>query len=57
MDSARYGIQTLAPQLFDGAEPDVVVSGPNVGSAYSLHALATLPLAQIAMQQTQGRPS
>ncbi|EPS98934.1 hypothetical protein FOMPIDRAFT_1031218 [Fomitopsis schrenkii] len=31
VDSARYGIQTLAPTLFD-AEPDFVVSGPNVGS-------------------------
>lgn len=34
MDSARYGIQTLAPALFDGAEPDFVVSGPNVGCTY-----------------------
>ncbi|TFK47156.1 survival protein sure-like phosphatase/nucleotidase [Heliocybe sulcata] len=32
VDSARYGIQTLAPQFFDGAKPDFVVSGPNVGN-------------------------
>ncbi|EPT00055.1 hypothetical protein FOMPIDRAFT_1016764 [Fomitopsis schrenkii] len=31
VDSARYGIQTLAPALF-GAEPDFVVSGPNIGT-------------------------
>ncbi|KZT69465.1 sure-like protein [Daedalea quercina L-15889] len=32
VDAVRYGIQTLAPELFDGAEPDFVVSGPNVGT-------------------------
>ncbi|KAJ7613530.1 sure-like protein [Roridomyces roridus] len=30
-DAAKYGIQTLAPQFF-GTAPDLVVSGPNVGS-------------------------
>ena len=34
MDAARYGIQTLAPQFFDGAQPDFLVSGPNVGSEF-----------------------
>ncbi|KAF7791580.1 hypothetical protein EIP86_002596 [Pleurotus ostreatoroseus] len=33
VDSVRFGIQTLAPQFFDGAPPDLVVSGPNVGPA------------------------
>ena len=32
MDSARYGIQTLAPKFFWGAKPEFVVSGPNIGS-------------------------
>ncbi|SJL08462.1 uncharacterized protein ARMOST_11826 [Armillaria ostoyae] len=32
VDSARYGIQTLAPQFFNGSAPDFVVSGPNVGN-------------------------
>ncbi|KAJ3557483.1 hypothetical protein NM688_g1447 [Phlebia brevispora] len=32
VDAARYGIQTLAPQFFNGAAPDLVVSGPNVGA-------------------------
>ena len=27
----RFGIQTLAPQFF-GGPPEIVVSGPNVGS-------------------------
>ncbi|KAH9916250.1 sure-like protein [Epithele typhae] len=31
VDAARYGIQTLAPQFFNGSAPDLVVSGPNVG--------------------------
>ncbi|KZT25032.1 survival protein sure-like phosphatase/nucleotidase [Neolentinus lepideus HHB14362 ss-1] len=32
VDSARYGIQTLAPKFFNGSQPDFVVSGPNVGN-------------------------
>ncbi|KAI0695285.1 survival protein sure-like phosphatase/nucleotidase [Cerioporus squamosus] len=36
VDAARYGIQTLAPQFFDGAKPDFVVSGPNVGNNLGL---------------------
>ncbi|RDX43653.1 sure-like protein [Lentinus brumalis] len=31
VDAARYGIQTLAPHFFNGAKPDFVVSGPNIG--------------------------
>ncbi|KAH9837801.1 sure-like protein [Rhodofomes roseus] len=30
-DAARYGIQTLSRQLFDGSGPDFLVSGPNIG--------------------------
>ncbi|KAF8592470.1 sure-like protein [Ramaria rubella] len=30
--SVRFGIQTLAPKFFGGQKPDIVVSGPNVGS-------------------------
>ena len=30
--SVRFGCETLAPTFFDGAEPDLVVSGPNVGN-------------------------
>ncbi|KZP09864.1 sure-like protein [Athelia psychrophila] len=32
VDSAKYGIQYLAPKLFNNTKPDLVVSGPNVGS-------------------------
>lgn len=31
-DAAHYGIETLAPRLFHGAQPDLVVSGPNIGT-------------------------
>nr|GAT51050.1 predicted protein [Mycena chlorophos] len=31
-DAVRYGIQTLAPEFFDGDAPDFVFSGPNVGN-------------------------
>ncbi|KAJ3483053.1 hypothetical protein NLI96_g6573 [Meripilus lineatus] len=31
VDSVRFGIQTLSPQLF-GSRPDFIVSGPNVGN-------------------------
>lgn len=30
--SVRYGIQQAAPPFYDGKGPDLVVSGPNVGS-------------------------
>ncbi|KAJ8472938.1 hypothetical protein ONZ51_g8188 [Trametes cubensis] len=36
VDAARYGIQTLAPRFYAGAQPDFVVSGPNVGSNLGL---------------------
>ncbi|KAJ8075035.1 hypothetical protein PM082_019362 [Marasmius tenuissimus] len=32
VDAARIGIQTLAPPFFGGSPPDLVVSGPNIGS-------------------------
>ncbi|KAI4869032.1 sure-like protein [Hypoxylon rubiginosum] len=30
--SVRYGIDTIAPQFFNGEAPELIVSGPNVGS-------------------------
>lgn len=32
MTSVRYGIDTFAPQIWNGQGPELVVSGPNVGS-------------------------
>lgn len=32
VDAARYGVDTLAPQFFNGSAPDLVVSGPNIGT-------------------------
>jgi 5'-nucleotidase len=34
VDAVRFGIQTLSPQFFGGV-PDLVVSGPNIGSESS----------------------
>ncbi|KAH9915343.1 sure-like protein [Fomitopsis serialis] len=34
VDAARYGVQTLSRQFFDGSSPDFVVSGPNIGREY-----------------------
>ncbi|KAI1782922.1 sure-like protein [Ganoderma leucocontextum] len=36
VDAARFGINTLAPKLFNGAKPDFVVSGPNIGTNLGL---------------------
>lgn len=37
-DSAEYGITTLAPKFWNGAKPDFLVSGPNVGANTGLAA-------------------
>ncbi|KAI1506276.1 survival protein sure-like phosphatase/nucleotidase [Biscogniauxia marginata] len=29
--SARYGVETFGPQIWNGGAPDLIVSGPNVG--------------------------
>ncbi|PAV14943.1 acid phosphatase [Pyrrhoderma noxium] len=34
--SVKYGISTTGPQFFDGTKPDLVVSGPNVGTNLGL---------------------
>ncbi|KIP01373.1 hypothetical protein PHLGIDRAFT_131285 [Phlebiopsis gigantea 11061_1 CR5-6] len=51
-DSAQYGIQTLAPQLWDGVLPDFVVSGPNVGhnTGFSVFGSGTIGAAGKAVQ-------
>ncbi|KAI0742665.1 sure-like protein [Daedaleopsis nitida] len=36
VDAAKYGIQTAGPRYFDGAQPEFIVSGPNVGSNLGL---------------------
>lgn len=43
VDSVRFGIQTLSPKFFGGA-PDLIVSGPNVGSVYFVHVSFSMPI-------------
>lgn len=31
-DAAQYGVEELGPKFFGGSPPDLVVSGPNIGS-------------------------
>ncbi|KAJ7630051.1 sure-like protein [Mycena polygramma] len=38
VDAAKFGVNTLAPQFFNGSKPDFVVSGPNVGNNFGLEA-------------------
>lgn len=40
MTAIRYGLQTLAPRFF-GGEPDIAVTGPNVGSNLGLSVLVS----------------
>ena len=54
VDAAKYGIDTLAPKFFDGALPDLVVSGPNVGSEWALSKLCLFEL--ISSQVTSTWP-
>ncbi|KAJ6622752.1 survival protein sure-like phosphatase/nucleotidase [Mycena sp. CBHHK59/15] len=44
VDSVRYGIQTLSPNFF-GSKPDLVVSGPNVGSKRPTNLRSTVLIA------------
>ena len=39
--SVKYGIQTAAPPFFDGTVPDLIVSGPNVGTNLGLGVLTS----------------
>ncbi|KAJ7763597.1 acid phosphatase [Mycena maculata] len=57
VDAAKFGIETLAPQFFDGSKPDFVVSGPNVGSNLGLDTLFSGTVGAAAEAALEGIPS
>ncbi|KAJ7145810.1 sure-like protein [Mycena epipterygia] len=57
VDSARFGIQTLAPKFFNGTKPDFVVSGPNVGNNLGSTVLISGTVGAAAEAALEGIPS
>ncbi|KAJ7079769.1 sure-like protein [Mycena belliarum] len=57
VDAVRYGIQTLAPKFFKGSKPDIVVSGPNVGSNLGLSTLFSGTIGAASEAALQGIPA
>ncbi|KAJ7584767.1 sure-like protein [Mycena floridula] len=56
VDSVRYGIQTLSPNFFSGS-PDLVVSGPNVGSNLGSTVLVSGTVGAASEAALEGIPS
>lgn len=56
VDSVRYGIQTLSPQFFNSV-PDLVVSGPNVGSNLGSTVLISGTVGAASEAALEGVPS
>ncbi|KAL6308842.1 sure-like protein [Sparassis latifolia] len=56
VDAARYGIQTLAPQFF-GGPPELVVSGPNIGSNLGVAVFFSGTLGAACEAAKEGIPS
>ncbi|KAJ7737903.1 sure-like protein [Mycena maculata] len=57
VDAVRFGIQTLAPQFFDGSKPDFVVSGPNVGNNLGSTVLISGTVGAASEAALEGIPS
>ncbi|KAF7331161.1 Survival protein sure-like phosphatase/nucleotidase [Mycena sanguinolenta] len=57
VDAARFGIQTLAPEFFNGSKPDFVVSGPNVGNNLGLAVLFSGTIGAASEAALEGIPS
>ncbi|KIM89950.1 hypothetical protein PILCRDRAFT_95026 [Piloderma croceum F 1598] len=57
VDSVKYGIQSLAPKLFDGSKPDFVVSGPNVGNNVGTTTLISGTVGAACEAALEGIPS
>ncbi|KAJ6554511.1 sure-like protein [Mycena capillaripes] len=57
VDAAKFGIQTLAPEFFEGSEPDFVVSGPNVGNNLGLAAFFSGTIGAASEAALEGIPS
>ncbi|KAJ6542726.1 sure-like protein [Mycena capillaripes] len=57
VDSARFGIQTLAPKFFNGSKPDLIVSGPNVGNNLGSTVLISGTVGAASEAALEGIPS
>ncbi|KAJ7260903.1 sure-like protein [Mycena haematopus] len=57
VDAARFGIQTLSPQFFNGSKPDFVVSGPNVGNNLGSTVLISGTVGAASEAALEGIPS
>ncbi|KAL0952794.1 hypothetical protein HGRIS_007019 [Hohenbuehelia grisea] len=56
VDSAKFGIQTLAPKIF-GSPPDFVVSGPNIGRNLGPTVMKSGTVGAAAAATLEGIPS
>jgi len=57
VDAVRFGIQTLAPKFFNGFKPDLVVSGPNIGSNLGSTVLVSGTVGAASEAALEGIPS
>ncbi|PIL26059.1 hypothetical protein GSI_11813 [Ganoderma sinense ZZ0214-1] len=57
VDAAKFGIQTLAPQFFNGAKPDFLVSGPNIGTNLGLVVLISGTVGAACEAAREGIPA
>ncbi|KAJ6526614.1 survival protein sure-like phosphatase/nucleotidase [Mycena vulgaris] len=57
VDAVQIGIQTLAPKFFDGSKPDLVLSGPNVGTNLGLAVLFSGTVGAASEAALEGIPS
>ncbi|TDL29251.1 acid phosphatase [Rickenella mellea] len=55
--SVKFGIQTLAPKFFSGANPDLVVAGPNVGNNLGSTVLVSGTVGAATEAAKEGIPS
>ncbi|KAF7974392.1 hypothetical protein HWV62_12228 [Athelia sp. TMB] len=56
VDAVKYGIQTLAPKLL-GSKPDLVISGPNVGSNLGVVTLVSGTVGAASEAALEGIPA
>ncbi|PPQ70361.1 LOW QUALITY PROTEIN: hypothetical protein CVT26_013795, partial [Gymnopilus dilepis] len=56
VDAARYGIQTLSPQIF-GSSPDLVISGANIGANLGLAVFFSGTIGAASEAVKEGIPS
>jgi 5'-nucleotidase len=57
VDAMKYGIETLAPKLLEGAQPDFAVSGPNVGNNLGIAVLGSGTAGAASAAALAGIPS